>query len=121
MSLTMMAMCWNHRSWLRESTGIGQLDLLLAEPHADHPHAQAEDPLEPLPVVAPHLHVRHRLEAEHPSVEVHRPLRARHGQADRAHGVDEGLRGPGGRRDQEEESGDGAGDDCPAHRSRPRR
>ena len=24
MSLTMIAMCWNQRSWLRESTGIGR-------------------------------------------------------------------------------------------------
>src|SRR5437867_11394590 len=61
MSLTMIARCWNERSLLRASGGIGrprgarnfrQLDRLLAQPQTDDAHAEPEDALEALVVLA---------------------------------------------------------------------
>ena len=57
----MMAMCWNQRSLLRESTGIGrpfgreilgEFDGLVAQLHSHDAHAQPEDTVEMLEVLA---------------------------------------------------------------------
>ena len=94
MSLTTMATCWNQRSLLRESAGagrparrqvLGELKLLVAQPQAHDPHADAEDAFQLLVGAPRHLVVRQLLEVQHRGVERDRPVHVAHGEAHHRH------------------------------------
>ena len=62
----MMAMCWNQRSLLRESTGIGrplrrqvfgQFEKFIAELQSHDAHTQAEEPLQVFVFRACHFYI----------------------------------------------------------------
>src|SRR2546428_13267182 len=91
MSLTMIARCWNERSLLRASGGIGQprgarysVSSIASSPSRRRTtRMQPEDALEALVVLACHLDVRHGLEPEDVGEEAYRAVHVRHGDPDR--------------------------------------
>src|SRR5437762_1668787 len=99
-----------------------QLDRLLAQPETDDAHAEPEDALEALVVLARHLDVRDGLEPEDVGEEAYRAVHVRYGDP---HGVDrpdERAPRPGRRRGREGEREEPGGEDGGApHASRSRR
>jgi hypothetical protein len=71
---------------------LHQLDELVAKPHADDPHAQAEQAHEVLVGLARHLDVRDLLEGEDVLVEVERAVRIADGDGHRIDGADGAVR-----------------------------
>src|SRR5207247_7697813 len=95
-----------------------QLDRLLAQPETDDAHAEPEDALEALVVLARHLDVRDGLEPEDVGEEAYRAVHVRYGDP---HGVDrpdERAPRPGRRRGREGEREEPGGNDGGAPRAR---
>ncbi len=92
---------------------LGELQELFAEPEPHHPHAQAEDPREPLVVHSRHLAVGDALESQHLAEEGGGAVGVRDGEAHRRHRGHGGIAGERRPGEPEHQEPDGEGGRAP--------